>query len=106
MKRNTPTCSLYFSSFEMNEIRRLMYSFGDAISVGDVDDEAVECMCSMVQIYLEQKIKKACDIANIKGSFDKECYLFLEKSDLGKFKRLKELSLRNEAVKKELYMDL
>ena len=83
-----------------------MYSFGDAVSVSDVDDEAVECMCSMVHIYLEQKIKKACDIAKIKGSFDEECYLFLEKSDLGKFKSLKELSLRNEAVQKELYMDL
>ena len=82
-----------------------MYSFGDSESIDDVNNEAVECMCGMVQIYLKDLLGDAVNIANVKGSFDEECFLFVMKSELDKFKRSKELIGRKSAIDKEIHMD-
>ena len=79
------------------------FPFTDSCS--EVNDEAVECMCGMVQIYLKDLLGDAAKVANVKGVFDEECFLFAMKSELDKFKRSKELVGRKLAIDKELYMD-
>ena len=86
-------------------IRKLMYSFGDSDTIDDVDNEAVECLCGMVHIYLKGLLWNAANFVNVKGKFDEECFLLVVKSELGKFKRSKELIGRKLALEKEIYMD-
>lgn len=76
-----------------------MYAFGDH---PEPDEDAVSFLSGMTKRYLTDLVAKSYEIAAVKGSLDEECFLFVIKKDLAKFKRIKELTDRRKALEDEL----
>lgn len=84
-------------------VSRLMYAHGN---VESPDDSVVKCMCGLVTTYMKSVIADAKEVASTKGSFDAECFVFALRKDHPKYKAVREILAREEAVSQELSMEL
>ncbi len=85
-----------------SDIEEMMYGFGFVEGGADwpPDKDAVELVDILAQQYIQDLTMKAVEIADLRGKFDKDCFIFLIRKDRRKLKRVNELLRANEELKK------
>lgn len=84
-------------------VAELMTASGD---VKNPLDETVECMCGLLEQYLDDTLLQAQRVALIKGGFDSECLLIVCGNDKSTYKATKSKLERRRALKSEIERDL
>lgn len=80
-----------------SDIEEMMFGFGDA---WPSDAESAKLVETLVVQYIEDLVVKAAEVAQIRGQFDKECFMFLARHDRRKFMRICKLLETHEGLKK------
>ena len=82
------------------DVEEMMFGFGDA---WPTDAESAKLVETLVVQYIEDLVVKAAEVAQIRGQFDKECFMFLARHDRRKFTRICKLLETHEDLKKAHY---
>jgi transcription initiation factor TFIID subunit 13 len=97
MDPNTNTTSRSKKGKLFNDLEEMMYGFGDS---WPPNADSVALLEQLVVDYIEDLTVKAQNIAELTGSLDKECFMYLIRKDRRKFNRVHQLLTTNEYIKK------
>jgi hypothetical protein len=91
------TAAQSISTIFRSDIEEMMYGFGDS---WPVEPESAKLIETLVVQYIEDIVVQAAEVAQVRGQLDKECFMFLARTDRQKFTRICKLLEANEDLKK------
>jgi transcription initiation factor TFIID subunit 13 len=86
-----------------DDIEEMMFGFGDK---WPPNPETVDLVEDLVINYIQEISFRSLQIAEIRGKFDKECFLFVVRKDRPKFTRVCRLLKANEELKAAQKVDM